>query len=480
LWGEAIEIARDLDETALEAARRLIEDRLNALTREADRRAMPRRGRSLVRLYPALSSLLAPLVLAYLRRRVARGKEDEARLGERHGVAGLARPSGPLIWIHAASIGEATAVLGLIERLLTEHPRLEILVTSGTVTSAALLAERLPARARHQYAPVDLPGAVARFLDYWRPDMALWVESELWPNLVFATAARRIPMLLLNGRLSDRSYAGWHRWPGFIAPLLGAFELCLVQDDEQAARFSALGAREVAAVGDLKAAAAPLPADPTALAALRRDIGARPLWLASSTHAGEEEIAAAVHERLAPRFPGLLTIIAPRHPRRGPEIAQLLARRGLGAARRAAGERVGVDTEVYLADTLGELGLFYRLAGIAFIGGSLAGKGGHNPFEAARLGCAVLYGPDTRNCARLAAALAAAGAAETVRDADALAEAVAALLADPMLRRARATAGVRAAEGEGVLDETLRRLAPWTERLACGGEAAPQAERRRA
>ena len=481
LWGEPIEIPRDLDEPGIEGARRLVENRLDELTREADRRAMSRRGQGLAWFYRVLSRCLAPLVRAYLRRRVGRGKEDAARLPERRGIAELPRPPGPLIWIHAASIGEATAVLKLIGRLLAERPQLEILVTSGTVTSARLLAERLPPGARHQYAPVDLPAAVARFLDHWRPDLALWVESELWPNLVSATALRGIPMLLLNGRLSARSFARWRRWPGFIGALLGSFALCLTQDSEQASRFSALGARKVVPVGDLKAAAAPLPFEPAALAALRRDIGARPLWLAASTHAGEEEIAAAAHERLAPRFPGLLTIIAPRHPQRGREIARMLASRGLRIARRAAGESVAADTAIYLADTLGELGLLYRLAGIAFIGGSLVGKGGHNPFEAARLGCAVLLGPDTRNCAQMATALAASGASETVRDAGELADRVAALLAEPQLLQARAAAGTgTAAEGEAILDEVLRHLEPWIEALACGGALVPRAARRRA
>jgi 3-deoxy-D-manno-octulosonic-acid transferase len=402
-----------------------------------------------------------------LKRRRKQGKEDAFRFRERQGVPGAVRPRAPLLWAHAASVGEATAMLALIERLLQARPTLEILVTTGTVTSAHLLEGRLPARARHQFVPADLPSWIARFLDHWRPDLALWVESELWPNLVLATHARSIPMVLLNARLSSRSFARWQRLPGLIKPMLGAFSLCLAQDNEQAARFHQLGAREVSVVGDLKAAAPPLPVDSRQLETLASWIRARPRWLAASTHAGEEEIAAHVHNRVAASHPGLLTIIVPRHPVRGDAIQEMLAAQGLNVARRSHGEPIADQTNVYLADTMGELGLFYRLAGIAFVGGSLVAKGGHNPFEAARLDCAVLHGPDTRNCARMAAELATSGAAETVCDADELVRAVAALLGDPGLKAKRGTAGRRAADASsGVLNAVLERLAPWLDPLA--------------
>src|SRR5437870_11125469 len=212
-------------------------------------------------LYRGLTKPLAPLVAVYLRQRRKQGKEDTLRFQERRGIPSLTRPRGPLVWVHAARVGETTAMLALIERLLEERPTLEILVTTGTVASAALLDKRLPAQARHQYVPVDLPRWIARFLDHWRPDLALWVESELWPNLVLATHARGIPMILVNGRLSARSYGRWRRWPGLIGPILGAFALCLAQDAEQAGRLRRLGAREVANLGDLKTAAASLPVD---------------------------------------------------------------------------------------------------------------------------------------------------------------------------------------------------------------------------
>jgi len=465
LWGEPIEIAADLDATELEQARRHVETRMNDLVAQADRRVA--RASRLPRLYHALTVGLTPLVLVYLKRRRRRGKEDAQRFAERLGCADAARPTGPLVWIHAASVGEATAMLGLIERLADTRPAIEILVTTGTVASAQLLASRLPVRARHQFAPVDLPRAVERFLDHWRPDLAFWVESELWPNLVAATAARGIPMALLNGRLSARSYGRWRRWPGLIEPLLGAFALCLAQDEAQAKRLRRLGADTAESVGDLKAAALPLPFDPRQLAALRREIGSRPCWLAASTHEGEEDAAADAHDRLAQSHQGLLTIIAPRHPVRGDKIAAMLRERSLAVARRSRGEPIGEGTQIYLADTIGELGVFYRLAGIAFIGGSLAAKGGHNPFEAARLDCSILHGPDMTNCAEMAASLAACGAGQTVTGAADLARAIGSLLSDPRLRDARAAAASHAAAaGLGVTEAVLDRLAPWLDRLA--------------
>ena len=421
-------------------------------------------------LYRGLTAAATPLVIAYLNARRRRGKEDDERFAERLGRPGQKRPDAPLVWVHAASIGEATSVLALIERMLDERAGLEILLTTGTVAAARLLEPRLPRGARHQFVPADLPGAVARFLDYWHPDLAVWVESELWPNLVLMTHERRIPMLLLNARLSVRSHANWNRWSGLARPMLGSFALCLAQDEAQGARFRELGAPQVASVGDLKSAAKTLPADSGKLAVLRGEIGDRPRWLAASTHEGEEEIAMAVHRRLADTHTGLLTIVAPRHPVRGDEIAALAAGQGLRLARRSRQEPIAADTDVYLADTFGELGVFYSLAGIAFVGGSLVDKGGHNPFEAARLDCAVLIGPYTANCLAMAEALTAADAAETVADADALADAVGRLLDDARLRRERAAGAARvAADGLGTLDAVLDRLAPWLDPLSPSG-----------
>jgi 3-deoxy-D-manno-octulosonic-acid transferase len=424
----------------------------------------------LPQLYRLATLPLPPLAVLHLKWRCRRGKEDPLRWRERLGIPGVARPPGPLLWIHAASVGEATAILALIERLRQTRPSIEILVTTGTTASARLLERRLPARARHQFVPLDLPLWIARFLDHWRPDLAIWVESELWPNLVLRTRARGVPMVLVNGRLSARSYRRWLMWPGLIGPMLSAFARCLAQDKDQAERLRRLGAQRVESIGDLKAAAAALPVDRVEFERLRQEIGTRPRWLAASTHAGEETLAAGVHRRLATTHRGLLTIIAPRHPIRGAEIAGMLAGKGLRIARRSDGGAITADTDIYLADTMGELGLFYRLAGIAFVGGSLAGRGGHNPFEPARLDCAVLHGPDMTNCAGMAAALAAAGATEVVTDEAELTRAVSVLLGRPRLRAKRSAAGARAAAaGCAVLDAVDERLAPWLDPLAPAG-----------
>jgi len=418
--------------------------------------------------YRGLTIALGPAVSFYLSRRLKRGKEDPERFAERRGISSRTRPAGPLAWVHAASVGEAVSMLSLIDRLLVERPGLCVLVTTGTVTSARLLATRLPAdRAWHQYVPVDRPSYVRRFLAHWRPDLALWVESELWPNLIAETRARGIPLLLLNGRMSLRSFRGWQRLPGLIGPLLRSFDLCLAQDGAQADRFLRLGAVDATTVGDLKAAAVPLPVNERDFGDLAAAIKDRPRWLAASTHEGEEEIVASVHRMLALQRPGLLTIIAPRHPARGDAIEALLRGRGLRIARRTRAEKVTAATEIYLADTLGELGLFYRLAGIAFVGGSLVRKGGHNPLEAALLDCAILHGPDMSNAAAMARALAAAGATLTVTDGPSLAAAVGRLLDDPLERAARAAAAAGiAAHNRDVLDAVMARLKPWLDRLS--------------
>jgi 3-deoxy-D-manno-octulosonic-acid transferase len=400
-----------------------------------------------------------PLLGLWLRRRVRQGKEDPARLGERRGRAGLARPPGRLAWLHVASLGEAASILALIDRLAAAAPDLELLVTSGTLSSARLLGERLPPRARHQLVPLDRHAWVAAFLDHWRPDLAVWVESELWPNLIAETARRGVPMALLNARLSARSERRWAHAPAALRRLLAPFRLMLAGDPETAARLARLAGRPVGCEGNLKEAAAALPADPAALERLRRAIGARPAWLAASTHEGEEAIAAAVDAQLRPDHPALLTIIVPRHAERGAAIAAALAARGVDYARRSQGAVPGAGTRIYLADTMGELGLFYRLARVAFLGKSLAVPGGHNPLEPARLGCAVVSGRRVENFAALYEALAAAGGVSLVADEAGLAPAVGALLADEARRRRQAEAAAAvAAAGDAVAERVAARL----------------------
>ena len=343
-----------------------------------------------VALYRGLTELVSPAIAALLNRRARVGKEDPARLAERHGIASAPRPEGILIWIHAASVGESLAILSLVSRLL-ETPDCSVLVTTGTVTSAELMRQRLPARAHHQFVPVDLRVSVERFLDHWRPQLALFVESEIWPNLLLAAQQRKVPLALINARLTRRSFEMWKRAPGFAQRVFSVFDICLAQDHSIAERLRVLGANDVRIAGNLKADAPPLPVDETVLATFRQAIGARPVFLAASTHPGEEQII------LDAAVSGALTIIVPRHPQRGSIIEALAQARGFISMRRRNGAIPSADTAVYIADTMGELGLFYRLARLAFLGGSLVPHGGQNPLEAARLGIPVIAGPQTRN-----------------------------------------------------------------------------------
>ena len=401
------------------------------------------------RSYRYASLLASPVIGAWLVYRRSRGKEDEARFGERLGRPSLARPDGRLVWMHGASVGESLSLLPLVARLRDARPDVHVLITSGTVTSAQLLRERLPAGVRHQFVPVDRPGAVRRFVGHWQPDLSVWVESELWPNLILETAQRGTPMLLLNGRVSSRSATRWRRAPHLSRPLLAVFDCVLAQTDADAERFRALGARNVTVQGNLKNDAPPLPADEDRVAVLKQAIGARPCWAAASTHEGEEDAVAEAISALRRSVPNLLTILAPRHPERGEACIELLEGRGLTTARRSTGGTIAPTTDVYLVDTLGELGLVYRLAEVAFVGGSLAPHGGHNPLEPARLDCALVSGPHTENFAEAFAALEDVGAVSRVSDANALAEAVRALLGDGSARAARAAAAQEAARALG-------------------------------
>lgn len=415
--------------------------------------------------YALAGRLATPLVARYLRRRVARGKEEPARLGERWGRAGQARPAGKLVWIHAASVGESLAVLPLLDAIRAQHPGLACLMTSGTVTSARLLAERLPAGVIHQFVPVDLPQAVGRFLDHWRPDLALFVESELWPTMLRALARRGTPLALVNARMSAGSFKGWNRVPGLAPGLLAGVRLVLAESPDSAERFRRLGAPAVAAPGNLKLAAPPLVADAAELARLSTLLGARPRFVAASTHPGEEAIVAEALASLRRRWPDLICVLAPRHPDRGAELAALLRGSGLAVAQRSAGQSPDAASAVLLADTLGELGLVYRLAGMAFIGGSLVPKGGQNLLEPARLGRALLAGPHLENFAQPAQHLERAGALRRVADAASLAAAVARWLEDPAALATAAAAAEAAARTEaGVLQAMLQGLAPLLER----------------
>jgi 3-deoxy-D-manno-octulosonic-acid transferase len=413
-----------------------------------------------LRFYRSLSLAAAPLAPALIKQRLKHGKEDPERFGERRGLSRDTRPSGPMVWIHGASVGEVLAAASLIERLRALNIR--ILLTSGTVTSAAIVARRFPPDVIHQYVPYDSPRFVGRFLDHWRPSLALFIESDLWPNLILSSAARRLPMVLINGRMSPRSFPRWRRVSGTISAILDKFDICLAQSTTDAERFTALGSPNVVTTGNLKLDVPAPPADPVKLERLMAMTRGRPIILAASTHPGEDEILCEAHRNLSGFFPSLLTIIAPRHPDRGPAIARMIAASGLKPGLRSSEDLPTPATDIYVADTLGELGLFYRLAPTVFMGGSLVAHGGQNPIEAVKLDASIVHGPHVYNFADVYEALDSAGGARRADTREALVKQLGQLLADPAARDAQNAAASRVVdELGGALEKTLAALEPY-------------------
>jgi 3-deoxy-D-manno-octulosonic-acid transferase len=399
--------------------------------------------------WAGLTQISRPALRVMLRRRVGRGKEIALRLPEREAIDAAARPPGRLIWLHAASLGETVSILPVLTAL-ARQPGV-VLLTTGTVTSQRLLAQRLPDlglgdRVIHRFIPLDVPAWGARFLDHWRPDAAGFVESEIWPNILAAAAKRGIPLMLINARLSARSLARWQMAPKTARLILGWFTMIHPQSTGDGDRFAQLGSPRVLPAGNLKLAAPPLPADHQALSHLSSLIGG-PAWVAASLHRGEDEMVLAAHRRLSATHPGLLTIIVPRHPERGEAIAALAD----GAPRRSLGQPPPRGGGVWVVDTVGELGLVYRLAPLAFVGGSLVPHGGQNPAEPARLGRAVAVGPHTANFADMVALLRGGGALAEVADGQALGDWIDARLRDPWGTTAMGEKGVRLLDGFSAL-----------------------------
>ncbi|OYU18100.1 MAG: 3-deoxy-D-manno-octulosonic acid transferase [Rhodobacteraceae bacterium PARR1] len=404
---------------------------------------MPNPSSPLLSAYLALGTVLQPLAPWLLKRRLALGKEDPARWREKLGHPTLPRPHGPLIWLHAVSVGEGLSVLPLLTRLVASGAT--VLVTSTTVTSARLLADRLPKGCLHQFLPSDLPGPVTRFLDHWRPDLAVFVESEFWPRLLRDSKARHIPMVLVNARISDTSARNWRRVPGLARAILSGFTALTAPEPRVAALLAELGAdpARIRTTGSLKRGTGRLPVDAVALADLRDAIGNRKTWLAASTHPGEEEVILDAQHALSDR----LLIVAPRHPQRGDAVRDLITARGLTVAQRSRQEPIAADTQVYLADSLGEMGLWFDLCPVAFIGGSLVPVGGHNAYEAVAHGSAVVTGPQVSNFAALYDSLLGAKGAVMVRGAPSLAGAIRAF-DDPAIRTAQTTAATTVISAE--------------------------------
>ena len=444
--------------------------------------------RNLVPLYRLGTRGFGLIAKPFLYWRMTRGKEDRQRLTEKTGIASLERPAGRLAWLHGASVGESISLLPLVEQLAARG--LSVLVTTGTLSSARILAERLGPGAMHQFAPLDVPRFIARFLGHWQPDIVLVAESEIWPNLFCDVDKAGIPLVLVSARLSGRSYARWQRFHASISWILKRVDLCLAQTQEDGSRLLRLGAPRVQVAGNLKYDVPALPADTGEVASLSAAIGPRPVWLAASTHAGEEALAGDVHLALKPRFPNLLTMIAPRHPHRTPQIIRELELAGLRVGLRSRGAVIADDLDIYIADTMGEMGLLYRLANIVFVGKSLEmgqphGFGGQNPIEPAKLGNAILHGPGVENFTEVYAALDETGAGQCVADAAELADALQTLLTDRAGLRAMARAAQECVQGfGGASAKIMQALEPYLMQMTVEDDravaAAPAASATRA
>ncbi len=501
--GTPVEVSCDADELEIEACRQRLESELNKATVKAYEMvgadmlratpagalppgAPPPKPGLQLQIYRNATRLIQPAANLILGRRESQGKEDPARRGERMGRASLPRPHGALSWFHAASVGETNAVLPLIAALRAARPDSNILLTTGTRTSAAIAEQRLGEGCIHQYVPLDTPGFAKRFLEHWQPNLAVFTESEIWPNLILETSRRAIPLAIVNGRMSTRSYDRWRRKPAIANPLFARFDIVLAQNRSFARKFAELGARRTEAPGNLKIDAPAPPVNLAALGALQTALGNRPFYVAASTHEGEEAIIASAHRLLASRFPGLCTIIAPRHPERGTGIAEELKAAGLRVTQRSSGQLPGEHTDIYIADTLGELGTLYALSAVAFIGGSLVGKGGQNPIEAIRHSAAVLTGPGHHNFKESYDLLLSEEAVLQIEDADQLAAAVGGLLSDEterehMLKRAETALAKLAGAMDATLAALVRLLAPagqtGSERTVAQGESAIASEK---
>ena len=476
--GDPIHVPRDADAAALEDLRKKLETSLNAVTARAYelagadiKRAIPLDQLAAqsppppglgLKIYKTGSKLLQPAAPLFLKLRERNGKEDRARRGERLGFAGRRRPEGHLIWLHAASVGETNAVLPLIDEILKANPAAHILLTTGTVTSAGLAAQRLPPHAIHQFVPLDIPQYTARFLDHWRPNLSIFTESDIWPNLVLATAERAIPLALINARMSPRSMKRWRRNAKTGRPLFSRFNVALAQNSNIARTLKQLGAPNVIVSGNLKIDAPPPPVNAEKLWRLRAAVAGRPVFLAASTHPGEETVIANAHALIAKVFPSLLTIIVPRHPDRGAALAGDMGGKGLRTERRSLSPEPSREADVFIADTIGELGTFYALAPVALIGGSFIDHGGQNPIEAIRHGSAVLTGPSIHNFRDVYEELMRQGGAREVTSAEELAKMVVMLLTKPEeAEKIRIGADVALGHLGGALAKTIAALQPF-------------------
>ena len=412
----------------------------------------------ILNLYQGLSYLTYPFIRMLLWVRKRNGKEDAVRYRERMGFYTRERPAGKLIWIHGASVGECLSTMSLIEKLTKEGH--QVMVTSGTVTSAHLMEKRLPKGAFHQYVPVDYPVFVKRFLKHFHPDVGMFIESDFWPNLLLLSKKNKVPLILLNGRISDRSFARWQKALFLMRPLQKLFVLSFGQTAEDARRLKVLGAQNTVSVGNLKFAANPPTLNEEELFRMKEEIGTRHVWVAGSTHENEEEQEGWIHLLLKSKYPDILTIMAPRHPERSDEIEKKLMKLGLKVHRRSRKENLKAD--VYIADTIGEMGLIYRLAPLVFVGGSLIAFGGQNMLEPMRAGACTVVGPYAFNFREIVARSVEQKALAVVRDKQELASFLDNMWSNRSEALKMADAGQRLATSEGaVLDRVCAHLSEW-------------------
>lgn len=414
-------------------------------------------------LYSAALYLLLPVTVYHLVWRGFRQAEYFERWGERYAVYGDAVPRRGTVWIHAVSVGEVNAAAPLVDALRAQRPDLRLLVTSITPTGSARIRALWGDGVDHVYLPYDLPGAISRFLDHFRPRLALVMETELWPNLLFACRDRGIPAWVVNARLSSRSLRGYSVLRPLVARALRGLRGVLAQSRADAARFVLLGADPgtTLVIGNLKYDVEPPAEDAALRAGFARSAGARPAWIAASTHDGEEAAVVAIHRALRGRWPDLLLLWAPRHPERFRAVAQQCVEAGWRVATRKWTRLPGADDAVFVIDTLGELPGFYRCADVAFVGGSLQDIGGHNLLEPASAGTPVVTGPHLHNFTDIAVRMRHAGALRVGEDAGEVEREIAALLADPGARATMAAAAhALIEEGRGALSRTLELLAP--------------------
>ena len=352
-----------------------------------------------VRVYGWIFQALTPVWAWWLRRRLRSGKETAHGLNQRWMLEAPARPKGMLVWGHAVGVGEALALVGLLKRMHEQSPDLQFLITTTARTSSQALSQQLLGPAfRHAFAPVDTPVNVARFLDHWQPNLALWCEMDLWPSLIAATSVRRIPHALVNVRL-DRRTANKRRWGRWLyQPLLRGFDAIWAQNVESAQHLRALGARDqqIVITGNIKAMAPPLAVNTTDLALWRSELRSRPLYVLASSHAEEETLVLKAFALLREQQPDALLVLVPRDPKRGPLLQGICAQ---DTPLRSKGQTLPSPGPYYIADTIGELGLWYRLARVAMVGGSWVPVGGHNPYEAVVLNRNVIHGPHVANFA---------------------------------------------------------------------------------